>query len=378
MLDFIPLAGAGRQVADDDVKAEFVGQLLEFAFPQPDPRAVAAPAIGGDQQSGCLGIARPTDGEPPLADTVHREGGRVMVDADTHPPGVRGQIIDPVGHRAAELLDQKVMDPDLFRVSLGAIFAPVVTEIPTGQARGLKAHDQFLLLGVDRDRRLLFGQSRGHLGVDMGELGIAVGMAVALRSLAVAVQTVTGLIEQVTHQGPADLVTLRLEHLLQTAHALAGPPQRRFGITPRCRLDQRLEIREQRGILGNRRFASGSRPPDPLRGLVPRQFLQTPPDRTRRNPGCHRDRCNPTVARGERLGRRDQTTAPLIEKGGHRRKPLSGGFDIDHYHNMVFKRGCKSISNITLSKVNFDNLRTGPKIFVPCELARIMREGWRM
>jgi len=132
VLDFIPLAGAGRQVADDDVKAEFVGQLLEFAFPQPDPRAVAAPAIGGDQQSGCLGIARPTDGEPPLADTVHREGGRVMVDADTHPPGVRGQIIDPVGHRAVELLDQKVMDPDLFRVSLGAIFAPVVAKIPTG------------------------------------------------------------------------------------------------------------------------------------------------------------------------------------------------------------------------------------------------------
>jgi len=52
VLDFIPLAGAGRRVADDDVKAEFVGQLLEFAFPQLDPRAIAAPAIGGDQQSG--------------------------------------------------------------------------------------------------------------------------------------------------------------------------------------------------------------------------------------------------------------------------------------------------------------------------------------
>jgi len=35
VLDFVPLAGAGRQVADHDVDAELVGQLLQFAFPQP-------------------------------------------------------------------------------------------------------------------------------------------------------------------------------------------------------------------------------------------------------------------------------------------------------------------------------------------------------
>jgi hypothetical protein len=49
VLDFVPLAGAGRQVADHNVEAEFVGQLLKFAFPQPHPRAVAAAAVGGDQ-----------------------------------------------------------------------------------------------------------------------------------------------------------------------------------------------------------------------------------------------------------------------------------------------------------------------------------------
>src|SRR5882672_10093499 len=48
VLDLVPLAGAGRQVADRDVEAEFVGQLLQFAFPQPYPRAVAAAAIGGN------------------------------------------------------------------------------------------------------------------------------------------------------------------------------------------------------------------------------------------------------------------------------------------------------------------------------------------
>src|SRR5438309_11405326 len=83
----------------------------------------------GDSHSAGVGVTRPTDGEPPLADAVDREGGRVVVDADTDPSGIRGQVIDPVRHCAAELLDQEVMDPDLFRVALGAIFAAVVTEI---------------------------------------------------------------------------------------------------------------------------------------------------------------------------------------------------------------------------------------------------------
>ena len=86
-------------------RAEFVGQLLEFAFPQPYPRAVAAPAIGGDQQSGCLGIARPTDGLAPLADAIDGERGRIMVNADTHPTRIGGEVVDPVRHREAELLD---------------------------------------------------------------------------------------------------------------------------------------------------------------------------------------------------------------------------------------------------------------------------------
>src|SRR5208282_1711409 len=184
-------------------------------------------------------------------------------------------------------------------------------------------------LGGGGDNQQLFGQSGGHLGVDVTELRIPVGMTVALRSLAVALQAVARLIEQVADQGAADLVTLRLQRLRQVAHALAGPPQRRFRITACRRLDQRLEIVAQRGVPGNRRFASGSRPPDPLRGLVPRQFLQTPPDRARRNPGCHRDRRDPAITRGECLGRRNQTTAPFIEKRGHHRKPsLMGSISI--------------------------------------------------
>ena len=148
MLDFVPLAGAGWQVADDNVEAEFIGQFLQFAFPQPDPRAVAA-AIGGDQQPGCVRITCPPEVEPPLANAVHREGGRVMVDTDTHLPGISGKIIDAIGHRSAEFFDQEVVHQDLFRAASRPILAAIGTEVT----------DQSFVLGVDRDGWLLFGQA---------------------------------------------------------------------------------------------------------------------------------------------------------------------------------------------------------------------------
>src|ERR1700756_5052609 len=136
------------------------------------------------------------------------------------------------------------MDPDRFRVSLRAIFAAIVTEIP----------DQFLFLGIDRDHRLLLGQCGGHLGVDAGELRIPVGVTVALFGFAVGLQAVARGIEQSGHQGAAPLVALRLQRLRQPSHAPAGPPQRRLRITAGRRFDQRLEIREQVRPLQMARF----------------------------------------------------------------------------------------------------------------------------
>src|SRR5206468_12805604 len=57
------------------------------------------PAVRGDQQSGGLGIARPTDSTPPLSDAIDGERSRVMVNADTHPTRIGSEVIDPVGHR---------------------------------------------------------------------------------------------------------------------------------------------------------------------------------------------------------------------------------------------------------------------------------------
>jgi hypothetical protein len=65
-----------------------LASFLQFAFPQPHPPAVAAAAIGGDQQTGGVRVTQPTDIAPALADAVHGKGGRVMIDAHAHPAGI--------------------------------------------------------------------------------------------------------------------------------------------------------------------------------------------------------------------------------------------------------------------------------------------------
>ena len=241
------------------------------------------------------------------------------------------------------------MDPDLFRIALRAILAAIVTKIA----------DQFLFLGIDGDRRLLFGQSRRHLRVDVAELRVPIGMAFALRGLAVALQAVTRIVEQFGDQGVAHLMTLHLQRLRQPTHALAGPPQRQFRIAPRARFDQALQVLEQGGILRDCRFAPGSRPANARRGLLPGQFLHAPPDRARRNSRRHCHCCNPTVAGGERLRRRYQTTAAFVEKRRDHRKPLSDGLKIDHRRNIWYhQNGCKP--PIRSIKSQFGNFLTSP------------------
>src|ERR1700732_2488453 len=88
--------------------------------------------------------------------------------------------------------------------------------------------------------------------------------------------------------------------------------------------------------LDNRRLASCPRPPNSLRWFVLRQFLQTPPDRARRHAGCHRHCGHSTITCSKRLCRRDQTTAPFVEKRRYRGKPLPDGFNIDHHHTIWY------------------------------------------
>src|SRR3954449_333627 len=81
----------------------------------------------------------------PGADGVDRELGGVAGHAEADPAAVVGQIIDAVGHDLAELLVLEVMDLGPPRLAFGAVLGALV---------GIVA-DQLLLLGVDRDHRLM-------------------------------------------------------------------------------------------------------------------------------------------------------------------------------------------------------------------------------
>ena len=98
VLDLVPFAGAGREVADGHGQAGLVGEALQLELPQPDARAVAAAAIGGDQQPARRrDSARCPMSLPPAADALDREGGGVVVDADADPALVGGDVVDAVG-----------------------------------------------------------------------------------------------------------------------------------------------------------------------------------------------------------------------------------------------------------------------------------------
>jgi len=98
-----------------------------------------------------------------------------MIDADTDPTRVLGDVVNPVGRCAPEFGNDEVVDADLVG---GALRPPVTTRV-------LEIADEFLLLGIDRDRRRAGAPRVLHLIVDIVELRVAIGMVCSLARLAV-------------------------------------------------------------------------------------------------------------------------------------------------------------------------------------------------
>ena len=131
-----------------------------------------------------------------------------MIHADADPTGVVGQIVDAIGDRPAQFLDQEVVHPNVLRLTCG-------TPFPTGV---LEVSDEFLLLRIDRDHRFARGQRRSHGVVDVNELRIAIGMAVAFPGLAIGLQAELLLVQQLADHRAADPVKrsrIALESIIQ-------------------------------------------------------------------------------------------------------------------------------------------------------------------
>src|SRR6266516_7512787 len=72
----------------------------------------------------------------------------------------------------------------------------------------LELTHQFLLLGIDGDRRFSRGQEGLCLGIDMLERRIAIGVVSSLTRLAIDLQAVAPFVEQLADQLMGDLMAL--------------------------------------------------------------------------------------------------------------------------------------------------------------------------
>ena len=129
MLDLIPLASAGGQMTDRDPQLCLVRQLLQLRFPQPEARAVTPAPIGNDEQLSSAWISPHPHLSPPMSHGFHGKFRRIMIHAHGDPAGIGRDIIDPIGHRFAQLRIQKIVDPNGFGRPCGLPFSPGVFEV---------------------------------------------------------------------------------------------------------------------------------------------------------------------------------------------------------------------------------------------------------
>jgi hypothetical protein len=306
VLDLVPLAGPWRKVADGDGQPGFVRQPRELPFPQTAPRRIAPAGVRRDQQGTCAGIRSPAHGSPPPADAVDGERRRIVVDADAHPACISGQVIDAIRDRLALRLDQEVMDPNPAGLALREPLPPGVLEVS----------DQLLFLCVDRDDRLSRSLLSPDLRVDVLELGVAIRMVTPFLDLLIGLKTVTRLHQERSDRRVADGMAHRLKLPGQCAEALAGPTQRRLGISSGRRLHESVEICCKPRFHRKRALAPRSGPPNPLRPHSPpaaADLLESASDRRNRQPRGASDLRHSAVSERPGLGRHGQAPTPLVQ-----------------------------------------------------------------
>src|SRR2546426_1268112 len=101
MLDLVPLARPRRVVTDRDRHRDLIGERLQAELPGAQFWAVAAAAVGADQESPRGSIEAPAVQSPPAANTLDRKLGGVVADADIHHGPVPRNVIGAVGHNLA-------------------------------------------------------------------------------------------------------------------------------------------------------------------------------------------------------------------------------------------------------------------------------------
>ncbi len=305
-------------------------QRGQLGLPRAGAVAVGAARVRGDQQPPGQGVVAAPGRLPPAADRLHGEGGGVMVGADGHPAGVRGEVIDPVRHRLAHAVPGEVVGAGGHRLALG----------PPFPARVLELADQLLLLGVHADHRVGGVLVGLDLLVDVPELRVPVRVPLALDGLGVALQAEPLRPQQVPDGVGADPVTLAGQLGRQVAGRLGRPPQRRHRITPLLRLHQGQQRRAQPRIQIGGPLAAAARPPRPAQRLrAGIQLTDAQRHRGLADPGGPGHQPDPAMSQRPGLGSHQQPPLPLIQMREDRlelrRQHLPGFLHCRPYHTSM-------------------------------------------
>src|SRR5262249_15577767 len=94
VLDLVPLARARRVVAKVDLELGIVSEALKLGLPEPNPWAVRASSVCGDEELACVGVCLDAHPVPPTANALHGEGRGIVIDPDVDPPFIPHQIVD--------------------------------------------------------------------------------------------------------------------------------------------------------------------------------------------------------------------------------------------------------------------------------------------
>src|SRR6266536_4621016 len=99
MLDLIPFACAGWQMANRNSKIHFISEGLKFELPRADSIPVTSAAVGTNQNAIRIRILLGTHALPPTPNAPHCETGGVMINPDIDPPLIIRKIVNAVRDR---------------------------------------------------------------------------------------------------------------------------------------------------------------------------------------------------------------------------------------------------------------------------------------
>src|SRR5271167_792340 len=307
--------------------------------------AVAAAAVGTDQETARTRVTCLTHVFPPLSDTLHGKLRRIRPHPDIDPAAVVPDIVNPVRYGLGHLWIGEIMRQNLDGIALRT---PLLTRILIGS-------NQFLLLRVHRDDRYAPAQKYARLIVDVAKLCIALRVIHdALRALAIALQGIVQLMQQIGNAVIADLPSVLLQRRFQLPRAQGRPTQRRLRIPTHARLDQGFKFLYQIRLMLAQPLAATARATDPLRDCASLQIRQSSVNRLPAHPGEPRHGLNPTSSVALSLSRHNHPSLLLIHQRQYRRQLSTQRLvsNIHHHRILDIRHNVSVILSQSLSQLD--------------------------